>query len=160
MLERVVRHRLARRAQPKWWGVCATPSEGQVRTRGAAEAAMTACKGLGMDAPVVEDACLIPRGCLWMRSPLTAKRSPPTNEIAAELRCSEMACASYLQACETAARPATTASIGSSTAEMKRSPRPQSRANDRFGSRSNQAADLEVRPPCRLCIIPLLEGGC
>jgi hypothetical protein len=76
------------------------------------------------------------------------------------LRCGEMACASYLQACETAARPATTASIGSSTAEMKRSPRPQSRANDRFGSRSNQAADLEVRPPCRLCMIPLLEGGC
>ena len=42
-------------------------------------------------------------------------RSPPTNEIAADLRCGEMACKSYLHACETAA---TTASIGSSAAEM------------------------------------------
>ena len=56
----------ARRADGRAWGRPDAHSrnggeraqrQGQVRTRGAAEAVMTACKGLGMDAPVVEDAC-------------------------------------------------------------------------------------------------------
>jgi hypothetical protein len=49
-------------------------------------------------------------------------RSPSTNEIAAEWRCGEVACASHLHTCETAA---TIASIGRGqhTDEMRGSPR-------------------------------------